>query len=158
MLKIKLNLRKFLYIFYEYFKILFESVKFWVKFANDKSMISNMAQNNPAALQSLQKEFGAGMTTQGQIGGTRAEGYGFKSMRYDDAAINYDNGKNIDALNTQAKNAKTIQNTPNEQGLKAEQDIKAKGVANLYKGQSVFGGVYKAIHGEDSKYPNLIKR
>ena len=41
-------------------------MKFWAKFANAKSMISNMVQNNPAALQSLQKDFGAGMTTQGQ--------------------------------------------------------------------------------------------
>lgn len=29
-------------------------------------MISDMAQNNPTALQALQKEFGAGMTTKGQ--------------------------------------------------------------------------------------------
>ena len=121
-------------------------------------MISDMAQNNPAALQSLQKELGAGMTTQGQMGSTKAEGYGFKGMRYDDAAINYNDGKNIDAINSQANSAKNMQNIPNKQDLKAEQAKDAKSIANLYKGQSVFGGVYKAIHGEDSKYPNLIKR
>ena len=127
-------------------------------FANAGSMISDMAQNNPAALQSLQKELGAGMTTQGQMGSTKAEGYGFKGMRYDDAAINYHDGKNIDAINSQANSAKNMQNIPNKQDLKAEQAKDAKSIANLYKGQSVFGGVYKAIHGEDSKYPNLIKR
>lgn len=112
-----------------------------------------MAQNNPAALQSLQKEFGAGMTTQGQIGGTRAEGYGFKSMRYDDAAINYDNGKNIDALNRQAKNALTTTGFKSEQDLQVQQVKAAQGVSKNYKDSSIRGGVYEGIHGQRNRIP-----
>lgn len=116
-------------------------------------MISDMAQNNPAALQSLQKEFGAGMTTQGQIGGTRAEGYGFKSMRYDDAAINYDNGKNIDALNRQAKNALTTTDFKSEQDLQVQQAKAAYKASLNYKGSSIQGGVYEGIHGQRNRIP-----
>ena len=128
-------------------------MRFWVKFANAGSMIGNMAQNNPAALQSLQKELGAGMTTQGQIGGTRAEGYGFKSMRYDDAAINYDNGKNIDALNRQAKNALTTTDFKSEQDLQVQQTKAAQGVSQNYKGSSIRGGAHEAIHGQRNRIP-----
>lgn len=116
-------------------------------------MISDMAQNNPAALQSLQKDFGAGMTTKGQIGGTRAEGYGFKSMRYDDAAINYDNGKNIDALNRQAKNALTTTDFKSEQDLQVQQAKAAYKASLNYKGSSIQGGVYEGIHGQRNRIP-----
>lgn len=116
-------------------------------------MISDMAQNNPATLQSLQKEFGAGMTTQGQIGGTRAEGYGFKSMRYDDAAINYDNGKNIDALNRQAKNALTTTDFKSEQDLQVQQAKAAYKASLNYKSSSIQGGVYEGIHGQRNRIP-----
>ena len=115
-------------------------------------MINDMAQNNPAGLQALQKEFGAGMTTQGKIGGTRAEGYGFKSMRYDDAAINYDNGKNIDALNRQAKNALTT-DFKSEQDLQVQQAKAAQGVSKNYKDSSIRSGAHEAIHGQRNRIP-----
>ena len=129
-------------------------MKFWVKFANAKSMISDMAQNNPAALQSLQKEFGAGMTTQGQIGGTRAEGYGFKSMRYDDAATNYDNSKNIDAVNRQGTNALTTSNFKGQQDLQVQQAKVAHKASLNYKSSSIQGGVYEGIHGQRNRIPH----
>lgn len=74
-------------------------------------------------------------------------------MRYDDAAINYDNGKNIDALNTQAKNAKTIQNTPNEQDLQVQQAKVAQKVSENYKDSSIRGGAHEAIHGQRNRIP-----
>lgn len=80
------------------------------------------------------------MTTQGQIGGTRAEGYGFKSMRYGDAAINYNNGKNIDALNRQAKNALTTTDFKSEQDLQVQQAKAAQGVSKNYKDSSIRDG------------------
>ena len=40
-----------------------------------------MVQNNPAALQALQKEFGAGMTTQGQQNKTAFWGVSSNSCR-----------------------------------------------------------------------------
>ena len=128
-------------------------MKFWAKFANAKSMISDMAQNNPAALQSLQKELGAGMTTQGQIGGTRAEGYGFKGMRYNDADINYDNGKNIDALNRQGRNALTTTNFKSEQDLQVQQTKVAQKVSENYTNSSIRDGAHEAIHGQRNRIP-----
>ena len=128
MLKIKLNLRKFLYIFYEYFKILFESVRFWAKFANAKSMISDMAQNNPAALQALQKEFGAGGTTSG-------EKFGVSDFK--GANVLLQANLNHDKVGIRLNNARKSTNLPDGIDLKGEHKIDAKEVSQNYKNSSL---------------------
>lgn len=128
MLKIKLNLRKFLYIFYEYFKVLFKSVRFWVKFANAKSMISDMAQNNPAALQALQKEYGAGGTTSG-------EKFGVSDFK--GANVLLQANLNHEQVGIRLNNAKKITNLPDGIDLKGKQSIDAKKVSQNYKNSSL---------------------
>ena len=103
-------------------------MKFWAKFANAKSMISDMAQNNPAALQSLQKEFGAGGTT---------SGIKFGVSDFKGANVLLQANLNHEQVGIRLNNAKKITNLPDGIDLKGKQSIDAKKVSQNYKDSSL---------------------
>ncbi len=74
-------------------------------------------------------------------------------MRYNDADINYDNGKNIDALNRQGRNALTTTNFKSEQDLQVQQTKVAQKVSENYTNSSIRDGAHEAIHGQRNRIP-----
>lgn len=92
-------------------------------FANAGSMIGNMAQNNPAALQALQKEFGAGGTTSG-------EKFGVSDFKGHNIMLQAN--LNNDAVTIRARNAKITSNLPDGQRVKSQHNIDAKKVSENY--------------------------
>ena len=100
-------------------------------FADAGSHINNLAQNNPAALQGLQKQFGAGGTTQGETFTTSAEKMKFaKGIDGSEMGILQQHNLNMDKVNTAGNNmlnkysAETMGKTPTDL---------TNGVMNKYK-------------------------
>lgn len=91
-------------------------------------MISNMVQNNPAALQSLQKEFGAGGTTSGEK---------FNVNDFEKTNIMLRANQYMDQVTTRATNVNKITNLPDGIDLKGKQNKDAKKVSQKYKDSSL---------------------
>ena len=92
-------------------------------FANAGSMISDMAQNNPAALQALQKEYGAGGTTSG-------EKFGVSDFK--GANVLLQANLNHDQVTRRSVNARNSTDLPDGIDLKGEHKIDAKKVSQNY--------------------------
>lgn len=92
-------------------------------FTEAGSMIGNMAQKNPATLQALQKEFGAGGTTSGEKFGVGD----FKGPN-----IMLQANLNNDAVTMRARNARIVSNLPDGQKIKSQHNIDAKKVSENY--------------------------
>lgn len=97
-------------------------------FANAGSMISDMAQNNPAALQALQKEYGAGGTTSG-------EKFGVSDFK--GANVLLQANLNHDKVGIRLNNARKSTNLPDGIDLKGEHKIDAKKVSQNYANSSL---------------------
>lgn len=97
-------------------------------FANAGSMISDMAQNNPAALQALQKEYGAGETTSGKK---------FDVNDFKGANVLLEVNRNHDKVNIRLKNVIKSTDLPDGIDLKGKQSIDAKKVSQNYKDLSL---------------------
>ncbi len=91
-------------------------------------MIGNMAQNNPAALQSLQKEFGAGGTTSGEK---------FDVNDFKGANVLLQANLNHDKVGIRLNNARKSTNLPDGIDLKGEHKIDAKEASQNYKNSSL---------------------
>lgn len=87
-----------------------------------------MAQNNPAALQSLQKEFGAGGTTSGEK---------FNVNDFKGANVLLQANLNNGQVTTRAANVNKITNLPDGIDLKGKQNKDAKKVSQKYKDSSL---------------------
>ena len=98
-------------------------------FANTGSMISDMAQNNPAALQALQKEYGAGGTTSG-------EKFGVSDFK--GANVLLQANLNHDQVTRRSVNARNSTDLPDGIDLKGKQSIDAKKVSQNYTAKSIF--------------------
>lgn len=98
-------------------------------FANAGSMISDMAQNNPAGLQALQKEFGAGGTTSGEKFGVSD----FKGVN----TMEQFNLNNSDVYLRQQRVGVTA-NLPDGERIKSQSEIDKKSVSEKYTNKSIF--------------------
>lgn len=87
-----------------------------------------MAQNNPAALQALQKEFGAEGTTSGEK---------FDVNDFKGANVLLQANLNNDQVTSRIVNARKSTDLPDGIDLKGKQNIDAKKVSQNYKDSSL---------------------